>query len=139
MADDMIATLRAVPLFSSLSDKDLKAILEIAKEVSLEPGHTIVEQEASAVGFHLILEGEAEISVSGRHVATYGPGDYFGEVSLIDGRPRTATVKTKTAMRSLVVPSWSFNGLLDKYPAIARELLLMLCARLRNAEAMITA
>jgi CRP/FNR family cyclic AMP-dependent transcriptional regulator len=139
MADDRIATLRAVPLFSSLSDKDLKAILEIAKEVSLEAGHTILEQDASAVGFHLILEGEADIEVSGRHVATFGPGDYFGEVSLIDGKPRTATVKTKTPVHTLVVPSWSFNGLLDKYPAIAKELLLMLCGRLRNVEAMITA
>jgi CRP-like cAMP-binding protein len=71
-------------------------------------------------------------------VATFGPGDYFGEVSLIDGKPRTATVRTKTAMRSLVIPSWSFNALLDRYPAIAKELLLMLCARLRNVEAMIT-
>jgi len=139
MADDMIATLRAVPLFSSLSDKDLKAILEISKEVKLEAGHTIVEQEHSAVGFHLILEGEADIEVSGRHVSTFGPGDYFGEVSLIDGKPRTATVKTKTEMRSLVIPSWSFNAFLDRYPSIAKELLLMLCARLRNVEAMITA
>lgn len=138
MADDMIATLRAVPLFHSLSDKDLRAILEITKEVSLEAGHTTVEQDASAVGFHLILEGEADIEVSGRYVATFGPGDYFGEVSLIDGKPRTATVRTKTPMRSLVIPSWSFNALLDRYPAIAKELLLMLCARLRNVEAMIT-
>ena len=61
------------------------------------------------MGFHLILEGEADIEVSGRYVATFGPGDYFGEVSLIDGKPRTATVRTKTPMRSLVIPSWSFN------------------------------
>jgi CRP-like cAMP-binding protein len=139
MADDRLATLRAVPLFSSLSDKDLKAILEISKEVSMEAGHTIVEQDGSAVGFHLILEGEADIEISGRHVSTFGPGDYFGEVSLIDGKPRTASVTTKTAMRSLVIPSWSFNTVLDRYPSIAKELLLMLCARLRSAEAMITA
>jgi len=139
MADDRLATLRAVPLFSSLSDKDLKAILEISKEVSMDAGHTIVEQDGSAVGFHLILEGEADIEISGRHVSTFGPGDYFGEVSLIDGKPRTASVTTKTAMRSLVIPSWSFNTVLDRYPSIAKELLLMLCARLRSAEAMITA
>ena len=139
MADDMLATLRAVPLFSSLADKDLRAILEISKEVAMEPGHTIVEQDASAVGFHLILEGEADIEVSGRLMATFGPGDYFGEVSLIDGKPRTASVTTKTPMRTLVIPSWSFNTLLDKYPAIAKELLLMLCGRLRTVEALITA
>jgi len=126
-------------VFSSLSDKDLKAILEISKEVSMDAGHTIVEQDGSAVGFHLILEGEADIEISGRHVSTFGPGDYFGEVSLIDGKPRTASVTTKTAMRSLVIPSWSFNTVLDRYPSIAKELLLMLCARLRSAEAMITA
>jgi CRP/FNR family transcriptional regulator, cyclic AMP receptor protein len=139
MADDMIATLRAVPLFSSLSDKDLKAILEISKEVSLEAGHRIVEQDQSAVGFHLILEGQANIEVNGRNVATFGPGDYFGEVSLIDGKPRTATVTATTALHTLVIPSWSFNGLLDRYPAIAKELLLMFCARLRTVEALITA
>jgi CRP/FNR family cyclic AMP-dependent transcriptional regulator len=139
MADDLVATLRAVPLFSSLSDKDLHAILEIGKEISLEAGHTIVEQDASAIGFHLILEGEADIEISGRHVSTFGPGDYFGEVSLIDGKPRTASVTTKTAMRSLVIPSWSFNTVLDRYPAIAKELLLMFCGRLRAAEALITA
>ena len=105
----------------------------------MEAGHTIVEQDGSAVGFHLILEGEADIEISGRHVSTFGPGDYFGEVSLIDGKPRTASVTTKTAMRSLVIPSWSFNTVLDRYPSIAKELLLMLCARLRSAEAMITA
>lgn len=139
MADDMLATLRSVPLFSSLSDKDLRAILEISKEVSMEPGHRIVEQDGSAIGFHLILEGEADIEISGRHVSTFGPGDYFGEVSLIDGKPRTATVTTKTAMRTLVIPSWSFNTVLDRYPSISKELLLMLCARLRAVEALITA
>jgi CRP-like cAMP-binding protein len=139
MADDMLPTLRAVPLFSSLSDKDLRAIFEIAKEVSLEANHRVTEQDGSAIGFHLILEGEADIEISGRHVSTFGPGDYFGEVSLIDGKPRTATVTTKTPMRSLVIPSWSFNALLDRYPSIAKELLLMLCGRLRSAEALITA
>ncbi|MEO8476507.1 MAG: cyclic nucleotide-binding domain-containing protein [Actinomycetota bacterium] len=137
--DDMIATLRAVPLFSSLKDKELQAILEISKEVALEAGHTIVEQDGSAIGFHLLLEGQADIEISGRHVSTFGPGDYFGEVSLLDGKPRTATVITKTPTRALVIPSWSFNTLLDMHPAIAKELLLMLCARLRSAESLITA
>ena len=135
MADEIDA-LRRVPLFSGMSDRDLQNVIEITKEVTHPEGHVIVEEDQSAIGFHLILEGSAEASVAGQSVGTIGPGDYFGEMSLLDGKPRSATVQATSDMKTLVVPSWSFNQLLDANPAIMRTLLVELCARLRRVEAL---
>jgi CRP/FNR family cyclic AMP-dependent transcriptional regulator len=129
-----IDALRGVPLFASMSDKDLRKILEISKEVTHEPGATVVEQDRSAVGFHLILRGSAQAEVAGRTAGSMGPGDYFGEISLLDGKPRSATVKATTELVTMAVPAWNFNQLLDKHPEMMRSLVTELCARLRRTE-----
>jgi CRP/FNR family transcriptional regulator, cyclic AMP receptor protein len=135
MAEE-IEALRRVPMFGGMSDRELRKVLEITKEVTHPAGQTVVEEDHSAVGFHLILDGTAEAFVGGQSVGTIGPGDYFGEMSLLDGKPRSATVKATSELRTLVVPSWSFNVLLDKHPEIMRALLVELCARLRRVEAL---
>lgn len=132
--DDRIASLRAVPLFSELSDRDLRRVLEIAKEVVHTDGRPVVEEDASAAGFHLILDGEASVSVHGRDVGTYRAGDYFGEMSIIDGKPRSASVTAQGDLTTLGIPSWNFERLMEQHPSIMRALLTELCRRIRKIE-----
>jgi len=131
---DPTAALAAVPLFEELSKKDLKTILDSSKEVSFAPGRTIVEEGTTGVAFHLIIEGTARVSVKGRTKAKLGPGDYFGEISLIDRGPRSATVSAETEVHTVTVASWNFLTLIDHTPTIARKLLTGLCKRIRETE-----
>lgn len=131
---DPTAALAAVPLFEGLAKKDLKQILDASKEVSFAPGRTIVEEGTSGVAFHLILEGTARVSVKGRTKAKLGSGDYFGEISLIDRGPRSATVTADTEVHTLTLASWNFLSIIDHNPSIARKLLAGLCKRIRETE-----
>ncbi len=126
--------LSAVPLFEGLSRRELEAMLRGAKDVNVEAGKRIVEQGENGVGFHLIVEGRCSVRVDDREVASLGPGDYFGEMSLIDGGPRSATVVAETPVRTLSLTSWTFLPLLDENPSIARKLLVEMSRRLRAAE-----
>jgi CRP/FNR family cyclic AMP-dependent transcriptional regulator len=132
MSDEVVAALKRVPLFQGMSDKDLAIVGEISKQVSHPAGKTVLEEDHSAVGFHLILSGEAEASQGGTPVGTMGPGDYFGEMSLIDGRPRSASVVAKSDLRTLAIPAWNFNRLLDEHPEMMRALLVALSERIRH-------
>ena len=89
---------------------------------------------ALGLGFHLILDGEATVSQGGTTLRKLGPGDYFGEISMIDGRRRSATVTAETPLRAAYVSHATFEELLDQDPGFARGLLKVLCARLREAE-----
>lgn len=129
-----IEGIRSVPLFSGFGDKELQRVFAIAKEVEFPAGKVIAKQGESGVGFHTIYDGEAVVTVDGVEHATLGPGSYFGEISLIDGGPRSATVTAKTDLKTISLTSWDFNALLDEYPELARELLIQLCRRLRGVE-----
>lgn len=133
-ADNSMEELRKAPLFSAMSDKELARVKSIAKVVTHEKGQHVVEEEKTAMGFHLILEGTAEASVAGAAVAQMGPGSYFGEMALIDGKPRSATVLATDTLKTLVIPSWDFNHMLDQHPEMMRGLLVELCRRLRKIE-----
>jgi CRP/FNR family cyclic AMP-dependent transcriptional regulator len=135
---DTLAMLKTVPLFEGLSRRELQQIMKVAKEIEFDEGHAIVEEGATGVGFHLILDGEAHVLVGRKRRATLRPGDYFGEMSLIDGGPRSATVKTAKPTRTLALTSWAFLPLLDRSPSIARKLLLEMSKRLRNLERSLT-
>ena len=127
--------LRRVDLFSSLSDKSLGRLATRTSTVQHAPGKEVAIEGRTGIGFHLLLDGSAEVLVGDRPVRTLGPGDYFGEISLIDGKPRSATVRTAGGMTTLSLPAWGFAPLLDEEPAICKALLLALCGRLRTAEA----
>lgn len=131
---DTLAMMRSVPLFEGLTKRELEAIYNAAKEVAFGADKAIVEEGATGVGFHMILEGEANVLVGGRRRATLGAGDYFGEMSLIDGGPRSATVRTTTPVRTVSLTSWAFLPLLDKNPSIAKKILLEMSRRLRALE-----
>jgi CRP-like cAMP-binding protein len=129
-----IDQIRAVPLFHEFGDKDLVRVAAIAKEVEFKAGREIAKQGESGIGFHMIVEGEADVSVDGTSHATLGSGSYFGEMSLLDGGPRSATVTAATDLKTISLTSWDFTALLDQYPELARKLLVELCRRLRSVE-----
>jgi CRP/FNR family cyclic AMP-dependent transcriptional regulator len=126
--------IRDVPLFSEFTNRDLERVAEIAKQVEFPAGRQIARQGESGVGFHMIVEGEAEVSVDGTTHARLGPGSYFGEMSLLDGGPRSATVEAATELRTVSMTSWDFAALLDQHPELSKKLLLELCKRLRAVE-----
>ena len=131
---DALAKLGSVPLFEGLTKRELDSIYRVAKEIEFEPGHDILEEGSTGVGFHLILAGKVDVLVGGRKRATLGPGDYFGEMSLIDGAPRSATVRTSSDVRTLALTQWAFLPLLDKLPSIAKKMLVEMSKRLRALE-----
>jgi CRP/FNR family transcriptional regulator len=125
--------LAQIPLFEGLSQGELKRIAGSFKERRFSAGDTIAVEGASGVGFFVIGEGEASVDVHGEPRGKLGPGDYFGEVALIDDGPRTATVKAETAVTAWGLTSWEFRPLVEEHADIAWELLQKMAKRLRAA------
>src|SRR5918999_837119 len=100
MADkELVNRLREVSLFAKLSDKDLKRLANSLNERSFSAGHEITAEGAEGIGFFLIESGEVSVSRGGEQIRKLGPGDYFGEMALIDQQPRSATVVADTDVR----------------------------------------
>src|SRR5947208_14524767 len=116
--------LKRVPLFSGLSQRQLRKLGHSFKERSYRPGADIVRQgQMSGVDFFVIAEGDAKVSVDGRQVGKLGPGDYFGELALIGERVRLSTVTADTPMRCLVMASWHFRRFVNSNPDVSWKLL----------------
>jgi CRP-like cAMP-binding protein len=130
----LIDRLRTVAIFRGLDEKELRRVVEVGKEVHFDTGQVVAQQDGGAAGFHLIMDGEVSIDVDGRERARLHSGTYFGEMSLLDGLPRSATVKAEQPTTTFALTSWQFLPLLDEYPSISRALLVELCARLRRVE-----
>jgi CRP/FNR family transcriptional regulator, cyclic AMP receptor protein len=123
-----------VGLFEGLSNKELRQIYKASRQVAFPRGSIIVKEGEEGVGFHLIVTGKAKVTLKGRARTTLGPGKFFGELSLIDRGPRTATVTAETDVTTLSLVSWEFLPLVEKTPSIARKLLFEMCRRLREAD-----
>lgn len=130
----LVDRLREVAIFRGLDDKELRRIAEVGKQIRFDAGQVVTEQEGGAAGFHLILDGEVSVIVYGQEKARLRSGEYFGEMSLIDGKPRSATVRAETPTTTFALTSWQFLPLLDEYPSISRALLVELSGRLRRVE-----
>jgi CRP-like cAMP-binding protein len=130
--EDMLA---AVDLFNGLSRRQVRKLLDRARVIPHQSGHQMASEGAGALAFHLILDGRASVTVAGSEVRSLVSGDYFGEISMIDGKPRSATVTASEPMTTLVIPHIEFQRLLADEPDFAQALLTTLCARLREAEA----
>ena len=122
-------------LFSTCSARDLRTIRRALEEVTVPPEKVLCEEGTIGREFFLIVEGLASVRRGGRKIATLGPGQYFGELALLDRRPRSATVTSETDMRLLVLDQRQFNGILDAVPAIARKMLAAMATRLRESDA----
>ena len=132
--DDRLKLLGSVPLFRGLSERELREILAAGREVDFGAGSTIVEESDQAMDFYLILSGQASVEVRGRPRGKLGPGDHFGEISVLDGGPRTATITADSAVVALRLDRAGFLELLDRHGSIGRKLLVELSSRLRVAE-----
>jgi len=132
--DSRIKALRRVPLLSGLSTKDLEHVLEIGKDQEFVPGLAIVTAGDRAKDFYLLLAGKARLTVPGRRTATLGPGDYFGEMSVLDGGPRSATIVAQTLVSCLRIGRSDFLKLLDAHGSIGRKILVEMSKRVRAAE-----
>ena len=137
MADPRVERLRSVPLFRSCSDKELAFIASRADEVDIQAGRVLTEKGKSGGDFFIILEGKAEVD-AGQGQRTLGPGEFFGEIALIDNGPRTATVKAATPMRCLVLGHAQFRDVLHQNGEIAVKILRAVTERLRAATPLAT-
>lgn len=134
-ASDRHSTIGQIPLFSGCTPEELEAIDRLTDEVSIPAGRTVLGQGDLGQEFALIVSGEADIVKDGALVATIGPGDYFGEVALLDSINRTASVVARTELVLEVLDRRGFNTLLDDLPRLARSLLKGLAHRLSELEA----
>ena len=132
---DPVEALRAVDLFAKLSPRSLEKVARRLKTVEHPAGKDVAVDGHEGAAFHLLRSGTADVIVGQRVVRTLGPGDYFGELSLIDRKPRSATVRTTSDVTSYVLVAWEFTPLLDSEPEVTKALLMVMCARLRAAEA----
>jgi CRP/FNR family cyclic AMP-dependent transcriptional regulator len=123
MASETAQLLKRVPLFSDLGDRELESIARSMKQRTFSQGQDIAVEGESGVGFFVIEDGEAKVTVGGNEVRRLGPGDYFGEIALISQGARTATVTADTDLRTYGMTFWDFRPLVEDTPGIAWKLL----------------
>ena len=133
--DEYLKHLSQVPMFRALSKKDLGLVARLAENYDVDAGMVLVQEGKRESQFYLIVDGQAQVTRGNRTVATLGPGEYFGELALLDPGPRNATVTAVTDMEVLELGSREFGGLLEEVPGIARKLLAGLARRLHAADA----
>jgi CRP/FNR family transcriptional regulator, cyclic AMP receptor protein len=134
LSRDGMALLKAVPLFSQLSRRDLRRLAANAQEVRYGANRTIVSRGARGDSFFVIADGSATVRRGTRKIGTLRSGDFFGEMALLDGKPRSATVVSDSTMRAIKITRTGFNKALDANPTIARGIMAELAGRIRRLE-----
>jgi CRP/FNR family cyclic AMP-dependent transcriptional regulator len=128
--DTKAEALGRTTLFSTLSKKELVALAKVTEDLDVKEGRVLCREGETGREFFVILEGEAEVTKNGAAVRTLGPGQFFGEIALVEHRPRTATVTAKTDLRFFVLTSQAFWSLLENQQEVQRAVLRCLAARL---------
>jgi CRP/FNR family transcriptional regulator, cyclic AMP receptor protein len=130
--------LARVPLFAGLPKRHLRAVAGIATEEEFPEKSTIAEEGTPGDDFYVIVEGQASVTRGGKRVARLLPGDFFGEIALLDEGPRTASVVAETPLSAMTINRKPFSALLSREPTIVLKMLEALAARLRNQERSLT-
>ena len=131
-ARDRFEILSRVPLFSRVGKRQLRRIAALAKLSEFAPGDMIIQAGERGDGLYLIVGGRAK--VIGKSRRTYGPGDFFGELALIDGGPRSATITATTEVQAMIVPHRQFMKIVEQEPRVALGIMAELAARIRRLE-----
>jgi CRP/FNR family cyclic AMP-dependent transcriptional regulator len=126
--------LGSIWLFSACSSTQLRTIRRSVEEIVVPEKKVLCEEGTIGREFFCIVDGTAVVRRNNRKVANLGPGDYFGELALLDRKPRSATVISETPMTLLVLEQRRFTGLLDAMPALSHKLLVAMATRLREAD-----
>ena len=129
-SNSKIDLIKGVPLFASASKQELGEIASIADEIDLPEGKVLIKEGDTGREFFVLIEGTAEVARGGKKVASIGAGDFFGEIALLEDRPRTATVTAETPIRALVITDRSFRTLLEHSPEIEDKVQSARAARL---------
>ena len=137
--NDVVEHLAVVPIFDGCSKKDLQTVARQVREISHDAGYVVATEGDPGAGLFVIAEGEADVSIGGKKVNHLKAGDFFGEMALLDGGPRTATVTSTTPIKLYALTEWVFRGLLVEHPTIAMRTLETMAARLRGATKVATA
>lgn len=126
--------LSGIWLFSACSGRELRLVRRALEEVTVPAGRVLVKEGDVGREFFFIVEGLATVRRGSRKIATLGPGDWFGELALLDRGPRSATVSSDSEMHLLVLGQREFNGVIEAVPTLAHKLLSALARRLREAD-----
>ena len=127
--DTKVEALKRIPLFEDLSRRELIELARISEDVEVPEGKVLCKEGELGHEFFVIVEGEAEVTRRGKHLATDGRGDFFGEISLLEKSRRVATVTAKTPLRFFVLTGQDFRHLLDTNPKVERKVLHALARR----------
>src|ERR1044072_227354 len=128
--DTKVDALKQCPLFAELSRDELQELAKTTEDLEVGEGKVLCREGEPAQEFFVIIEGEAEATKGGKSLRTMGPGDFFGEIGLIEDIPRTATVTAASELRFFVLTRQSFWGMLDRMPGVERKILRALAKRL---------
>jgi CRP/FNR family cyclic AMP-dependent transcriptional regulator len=134
MADPKTELLRRVPLFAGLDRRGLNEIGRLAEEVDLPAGAVLMREGQTGHEFFLIVDGRVRVERGGRVVNVAGPGDFLGEIALVDGGPRSATATAEERVRAIVLGQREFHSVLERHPQIRLQVLNALAKRVRQAE-----
>jgi CRP-like cAMP-binding protein len=127
--------LKQVPLFKDLSSRDLKHLAGAMNERTYAAGRQITTEGETGLGFFVVADGTATVSIDGQTRRTLGPGDHFGEMALIDGGARSAQVTADSDLTCYGMTAWNFRPFLKDHPDLVWALLQTLVQRVRDAEA----
>ena len=131
VAKGSATVLKQVPLFAGLDDRELAQIAATMRERRFAAGDTVTQEGAGGAGFFVVESGEAEVTVDGQSRGTIGAGDYFGEIALLTGSDRTATIVASSDMVCHGMTPWEFKPLVESNSAIAWKLLTAMAEKLR--------
>lgn len=131
---EVLGAVQSIPLFSTCNTRELREVAQLGTPIRMAGGTTIAKEGSSGRELLLVLSGEATCRAKGRKLARFGPGDFFGEMSLLDQGLRSATVVADSDMELLVLDSREFRRLVESSPTIAWKILGTMAARLRRAD-----
>ncbi len=132
--DEKLEKLRQVPLFAHLGKRETERLSMLADELDVPDGQVLTRQGGSGGEFFIVLDGQVAIEKDDQRIATMHPGDFLGEIALIDGKPRTATARAEGDARLLVVGRGPFHELMEEFPSVRISVLQALAERVRAHE-----